>query len=233
MDNLVDKLKQISAEYPLEMFDWAIPDSCPIDIPDDKLSAYEENIYLKENFHSVLTNDSDLSSHYWLIQQWGGIGSFKKGERNDLRIRKFISDLSTGKLTRDSFDCISSLSKIASFLDPEKYVIYDSRVIYSLNWLLFNYSNVRSLYPQPIGRSASLAQYDMQTIFRLTKKQYEYISHKNAFHDYCSLVRKLSPLVFGKNANPYKLEMLLFLIAPTWIIENIKETASLEINTIA
>jgi len=233
MDTLVNKLKQISAEYPLEMFDWAIPDNCPMDILGDKLSAHEENIYLKENFHSVLTKDPDLSSHYWLVQQWGGIGSFKKCERNDLRIKKFINELSKGKLTRNSFDCISSLSKIASFLDPEKYVIYDSRVIYSLNWLLFNYSNIRSLYPQPIGRSAILAQYDMQTIFRLTKKKYEYISYKNAFHDYCSLVGKLSPLVLGENANPYKLEMLLFLIAPTWIIENIKETASLEIKTIA
>lgn len=231
MENLIDKLKQISGVYSLERFEWEIPDDCPVNIPDNKLTGYEKNIYLKEHFHSVITNDHDLSNHYWLVQQWGGIGSFKKNEKNDLRIRKFINELSKGKLTRNSFDCISSLSKIASFFDPDKYVIYDSRVIYSLNWLLFNYSTVRSLFPQPAGRSASLAQYDMQTIFRLTKKQYEYISHKNAFHDYCLLIRELSPLVFGENANPYKLEMLLFMIAPTWIVENIKETASLEIST--
>lgn len=228
MKNLAHQLKVILSKNNLETFEWTIPANCPIDIPQNISTDYEKNIHLKKHLHSVILNDHALDSHYWTIQKWGGIGSFKKNERNDARIKKFIDQLSKGELTRDSFSCISSLSKIASFIEPEKYAIYDSRVIYSLNWLLFKDSEDSALFPQPAGRSASLAQYDMQTIFRLTNKPFEFRSYKTAFHAYCSLISELSPLVFGKNCEPYKLEMLLFMIAPTWIIENIKESVAIK-----
>jgi len=233
MENLVKQLKKIAGTNQLEGFEWEIPDNCPVNVPSSASTGYEKNVYLKDHFHSVIANSNGLDNHYWAIQKWGGIGSFKKNERNDMRIKKFIDELTKGKLTRNSFDAISSLSKVASFIDPEKYVIYDSRVIYSLNWLLFNYSNERRLFPQPVGRSASLAKYDMQTIFRLTKQKIEYRSHKNSFHEYCLLIRRLSNLVFGSDSKPYKLEMLLFMIAPTWVIENIETNVSLKIAKIA
>lgn len=233
MDILVKELKKIATTNQLERFEWEIPDNCPVNIPSSLFTGYEKNIYLKNHFHSVIANSQGLDNYYWAIQEWGGIGSFKKNERNDQRIKKFIEELSKGRLTRNSFDAISSLSKVASFIEPENYVIYDSRVIYSLNWLLFNHSKEKCLFPQPVGRSASLAKYDMQTIFRLTKKKFEYRSHKNAFHDYCSLIKNLSNSVFGADSKPYKLEMLLFMIAPTWVIESIETNVSLEIATIA
>lgn len=233
MDRLVDKLNHISESVRIEDFEWEIPSNCPIEIPLSLSSGYEKNVYLKSHFHEHISNDEDLSSHYWVIQEWGGIGSFKKNERNDRRINKFIQELLKEKLTKDSFSCISSLSKVASFIEPEKYVIYDSRVIYSLNWLLFNLTDEQSLFPQPAGRSASLAKYDMQTIFRLTKREVTYRSHKVAFHEYCSFVRMLAPLVFGKGVEPYKLEMLLFMIAPTWVVNNIESSVSIEISSFA
>jgi hypothetical protein len=102
MDNLVEKLKNISSANELELFEWEIPDNCPVDIPSSVSTGYEKNVYLKDHFHSVIANDDRLDSHYWVIQEWGGIGSFKKNERNDQRIRKFIDDLPKGKLTRNS-----------------------------------------------------------------------------------------------------------------------------------
>ncbi len=230
MNNLLSKLKEISSRIPLEQFDWEIPISCPLDIPAD-LSNYEKNLYLKDHFHHKMKSDSDFNSHYWSIQEWGGIGSFKRNDRNDQRIKKFIGELDKGRLTKDNFDCISSLSKVASFLNPDEFVIYDSRVIYSLNWLLFNYSDERSLFPQPSGRSAILSQYDMQTIFRLTSQDFEYRSHKNAYQEYCKLVKELSPQVYGNESKPYHLEMLLFLMAPTWVIEDIRSNVSIHIDT--
>jgi hypothetical protein len=229
MNDLVNTLKQIAAISPLESFEWAIPSNCPVAFPVANRSGYAKNVHLKENFHSIIGYDQTLKSHYWAIQEWGGIGSFKKTEKNDQRIRSFVGELGKGKLTRKSFECISSLSKVASFIDPDKYVIYDSRAIYSLNWLLFNYSNEQALFPQPIGRSSDLAKYDMQTIFRLTKRQFEFRSYKVAFHEYCTLIKHLSPEVFGTDSKPYKLEMLLFMIAPTWIIQNVENTVALEI----
>ncbi len=229
MNDLVNILKQIAEISPLDSFPWTIPINCPVTIPDINSTNYAKNVYLKENFRSIIGNDQTLDSHYWAIRDWGGIGSFRRNENNDQRIRNFVEELGKGKLTRRSSDCISSLSKVASFIAPEKYVIYDSRAIYSLNWLLFNYTSERALFPQPPGRSAVLAEYDMQTIFRLTKREFKFRSYKVAFHEYCTLIERLSPLVFGDGSKPYKLEMLLFMIAPHWIIENIKNTVVLEI----
>lgn len=229
MDVLIEKLKDIAKIFPLKTYEWKFPDNCPLNIPKNKSSDYARNVFLKDNFYSELSNDNSFKNHYWLIKKWGKIGSFKENKKNDLRIKRFVNELAKGELTRDSFNCISSFSKIASFREPDKYVIYDSRVIYSLNWLLLNYTNIVRLFPQPIGRSTSLSKYDMQTIFRLSKKEFEFREYQTAFHEYCSMIRKLSPEVFGRNSKPYKLEMLLFMIAPSWIVDNIEKTVSLQI----
>ena len=230
MDGLISALKKLSSESPLENFYWDIPNNCPITIPGDYDSGYRKNIYLKENFKETILKDETLKSHYWAIQDWGGIGSFKKNNKNDNRIRTFLRELEKNSLTRNTFECISSLSKVASFINPEKYAIYDSRAIYTLNWLLFNHSSSAELFPQPIGRSAELSKYDMQTIFRLTKRPLNYRSHKVAFHQYCELLGELTPQVFGDNSKPYKVEMLLFMVAPTSIVGQIESSVSLTIN---
>lgn len=231
MDNLISALKKLANESPLEQFDWNIPANCPIYIPEDHKNGYSKNIFLKENFRATIVADKSLASHYWSIQEWGGIGSFKKNEKNDLRINTFLDQLNKGKLTKHSFECISSLSKVASFTNPDEYAIYDSRAIYTLNWLLFNHSKLNELFPQPIGRSADLSKYDMQTIFRLTKRNFDYISHKVAFHRYCELLKKLACAVFGEGSKPYKAEMLLFMVAPTKIVSQIESSVSLTIST--
>jgi len=132
-------------------------------------------------------------------------------------------------LTKESFTLISSFSKLASFLNPNEYAIYDSRAIYSLNWLLFNFNNNTELYPQPLGRNSKLSQYDLSTIFNLTKKDIIYKSHKTAYFEYCKLLKLLSKEVYYDN-KPYKIEMLLFLIAPTKIIECIEKKTIITIN---
>ena len=225
MNELLEKIEALRKIYEISEFEWKIPENCPLPIPEIETNSFQKNVYLKKNLRGIISKDDSLSTHYWIIQEWGGIGSFKKNERNDKRIVKFLDELKKGKLSKASFDAISSLSKVASFLTPEEYVIYDSRVIYGLNWLLFNFSNSNKLFPQPVGRSAALAKYDMQTIFRLSGKRYEYYSHKEAFHEYCKLIKQLS----SDKTAPYLLEMFIFAIAPSWVVKNIEETVSLEI----
>ena len=226
MDKLMKRLKELSTQVPLEEnFDWEFPIS-PIKIPENINSAYLKNIYLKENLNKVLENDLNLKNHYWIIQEWGGIKSFKQNDKNDEKINKFKKQLSAGKLTKEIFNLISSFSKLASFINPNEYAIYDSRSIYSLNWLLFNFTNEQELYPQPSGRNPKLAQYDLPTIVRLSKKGNTYKSHKTAYCEYCKLLKYLSKEVFNDN-KPYKIEMLLFIIAPTKIIECIENKTKL------
>ena len=226
MKELLQKIDELKNIYDLSNFEWEIPANCPVSIPKSEFSNFQKNVFLKNNLKRAIVEDHTLSVHYWVIQDWGGIGSFKKNERNNKRIVNFLKELEKGKLTKANFDAISSLSKVASFMNPEEYVIYDSRVIYGLNWLLFNFSKSNKLFPQPVGRSAALAKYDTQTIFRLSGENYEYYSYKEAFHEYCKLIKQLS----ADKTKPYLLEMFIFAIAPTWVVKDIEKTVSLKVN---
>ncbi|WP_455294519.1 hypothetical protein [Vibrio parahaemolyticus] len=224
MENLIRVLKRLAQQYPLgDYFDWEIPADCPLVFPDTISSQYAKNIYLKHHFKDKAPESDSLISKYWIIQSWGGIRSFKSNERNDSLLIKLDSELKACKLTRPTFSVISSISKVASFMNYNEYAIYDSRVIYSLNWLLFKHTNETSLYPQPSGRNAELAKFDLTTIFNLSHKNVSMKSHKTAYFEYCSLMKALAKEVYGQ-PEPYHVEMLLFLIATKYIVFDISDS---------
>ena len=90
MNELLEKIEKLSGLYNVKEFEWEIPSNCPLTIPNNEVSSFEKNVYLKNNLKPILAEDKTLSTHYWVIQEWGGIGSFKKNERTDKRIVKFL-----------------------------------------------------------------------------------------------------------------------------------------------
>lgn len=231
MQVLVDQIKRLEEQHPVRGFHWEIPTPCPLPIPKSLTDNFKRNVYLKQNFARLLSNISNLDNHYWIIREWGKIRSFKRDVKgkNDARIIKFTSELAKGRLTRKSFDVIASLSKVASFSNAAQYAIYDSRAVYTLNWLLHKWDRSRPLFPQPLGRNADISQLDQRTIFSLSGRGVTYVSHKTAYHEYCTLLRQLAEAVHGKGKPPYLVEMLLFRIAPTWTINDMKKSISLTI----
>ncbi len=229
MEQLIQRLKELVIEVNLEEKFILDFNNSPIVLPETLHTSYEKNIYLKENLKDELKTN-DLKIYYWIVQVWGGIGSFKKNDKNDSKINVFKKQLNDNKMTKETFATISSLSKIASFLNPNSYAIYDARAIYSLNWLLFNFTDRSVLFPQPKGRNSKLAQYDLETIFRLSKRDIRYIGYSKAYFEYCELLKYLSKIIFEEE-NPYKIEMLLFYIAPEIIIECIKSKTHIKIES--
>ena len=139
----------------------------------------------------------------------------------------------------DTFSTISSLSKISSFLDPDKYVIYDSRVIYALNYLILTGENKdefkHKYFPMPSGRNKIIADFDMNTIINIfhagkygTNKEL-IIPQQQAYFDFCNFVRTYTKSIYGSSAKPYELEMLLFTIADKEIFYDIKKNIKLTI----
>jgi len=226
---MVEHLKEMAKAIPLETYDWELPADLPIEIPATTSGSYSQNIYLKENLATVLEQDDDLTTHYWVIREWGEIRTFRIGDSNNALIRKFKEELRKGKLTRPSFTSISSLSKLSSFWEPARYAIYDSRAVFSLNWIIFRHSNDKRLFPQPAGRNAEISKYDIETLFRLSGIDHAYRSHATAYHEYCSLLQDLSEQIYGSR-KPYFAEMLLFLAAPTFIVEDIRRSVTVRIN---
>jgi len=130
-------------------------------------NIYESNVMLKNIIEKKYKNIINTEKvDFWIINEWWWIKSFKMNQYNIDKIRKFKIQLWKNKLSKDSFNTISSLSKIASFLRPKDFVIYDSRVIYTLNRLILKYENRESLtykyYPIPNGRNKIISDFDIK-----------------------------------------------------------------------
>jgi hypothetical protein len=180
-------------------------------------------------------NYKNISLNYWIINNWGGIKSFKRNEKNTFKIGTFEKQLHKKKLTKDTFGTISSLSKIASFIDPDNFSIYDSKVIYALNWLILTTENKLNFFPMPIGRNKTLVDFDLSTIIHLIHlKKYEkeeqiFINYQDAYFEYCDLLKNLSKEIYGQDSKPYELELLLFTISDKEIFDELKLKTRLKI----
>lgn len=153
----------------------------------------------------------------WIVEDWGKINgfNFEKDNRIDV-IKNINNDINL------SFESISSMSKIASFYAPDKCAIYDSRVAYSLNWIIYDKrdeldkDNLK-FYPQPSGLNSKLQRYNLNTIFYLTSDMDEPIYHdkKDAYKLYCELLANTCNLLKEKypEIKIYDLEMWLFVEA--------------------
>jgi hypothetical protein len=199
-----------------EYYTWDVPANCPIPIPAGITTRLDRNVYLKTNLHSRLTTTS-WSDYFWIIQDWGGIKSFKDTPKNRKLINQFLnSELPTKTLSKVSHDRLSSLSKLAAFKYPRDYSIYDSRAVFSLNWLIFCNQENPELFPQPPGRSKSLTEWDPLQLIRMSGHSFTMRSHETAYFDYCNMLKDLSWNALGKT-EPFYLEMLLFVAAERWI----------------
>lgn len=201
---------------------------------DRKLLFVEE---LRRFYHQ---KEISYETSLWFINQWGGIGSFRDNDTNKERIKRFWSGLTNKKLTKDLFSVISSLSKISAFHDHNEYFIYDSRVVYTLNWfILKNKLQNPQFFPMPAGRNASLVLFDLNTIINLYYKDKLtllngkwkddlFLDTKHAYFVYCDLIKELSHRLMPTK-KPYYLEMILFTMAEPEIFNDLKDKVNISI----
>lgn len=204
-------------------------------------SLFEQNKLAKLFACKKYNKNIALSEAYWIINDWGGIGSFKQNERNTNKILQFFEKIKNGNLnlTRNEFSTISSLSKLSFFYDTDKYCIYDSRVIYSLNWIIYKTEEKgMKFFPMPNGRNRIIADFPMEAIIKFsllgrgeTKFEKYYYSHKEAYKKYNELMTNLSVKLFGDNSKPFFAEMLLFGIADRYVHQDMKNEIEIKIKS--
>jgi len=241
MQNVIEKLKEFSNQIDLKKrfdFNFDISDKIFSSAETNRLKThqnpFDQNVELKWILSKKYQSNSEQNFiDFWIINVWGGIRGFKPNERNIEKILRFKKQIEKGRLSLDCFSTISSLSKISSFLHPEKFVIYDSRVIYTLNWLILTCENTNGLnekyYPMPSGRNRIIADFDMNTIINIShiseymEKEELFISQQQAYFSFCDFIKKATKEIYGINAKPYELEMLLFTLADKEIFKELKE----------
>ena len=193
-------------------------------------NGFEKNKLLKEMFCVKLSSNNDLLKYYnWIVKEWGGIRNFGKTIED---VNEFIYRISTKKLYATHYNTISSYSKIISFLHPNEYFIYDSKVAYVLNWLLLkNYKRESKYFFVPPGRNADLVKYNMDTIIYLHDKnsKKEYFDKKYVYFIYCEFIKRLFINIQSSVVEkPYFIEMMLFGLFDE-MCEEIKSKVKVEI----
>ena len=204
-------------------YDVKVPElpSCCSELKDkikNTKTLYEKNILLKRELGKWLRKASDdkkTKIAKWIVDDWGGI-ALKDGTPvlNDI-----LDDIRRGY--EKNFDIrisdrIASRSKVLSFLNPKNYAICDSRVIFSLNWLLFLTRNGNSYCAFQIlePRNKILKSYSL----RFLLEKHSELGNAQTYHTYsefCAFMKELTNEISETESNwkLYNTEMLLFAIA--------------------
>ncbi len=211
----------------------------------NKLTPFNKEINLKKIVGQKL-NDSFKSNKeqfdklcLWVIKEWGGIKSAKDEETLKL-IQVFINQ------ENPNFERIASTSKVGAYMYPDKNVIYDSRVAYSINWIILSQNIGQIYFPIPSGRNSKMSAFDMNVLIRLknisffkiekisqldnkyfiknSEKQL-FINKSDAFSQMNKLIKRINQILWKgdkeREENLYYTEMLLFSIADREIFMDI------------
>ena len=159
----------------------------------------------KASVSKYLSDNRDKETYLkvakWIIGEWGKINSVPKDD-SLTELRETIEAKNDPNKYADviGFDGISSLSKVASFLDCAKYPVYDSRVAFTLNWLIFTErwhekdNGEMKFFRQPAARNGDMDIHDQETIFNLVYKNFAvgdefYYPPRETYERYCQLLK--------------------------------------------
>lgn len=200
-------------------------------------SHFERELILKEiigtNLNESYKSNPSLFEKLcvWVIKDWGGI-TFNSYQETFKLIEAFLNK------DKPSFTRIASTSKIGSFMFPERNVIYDSRVAYSLNWIILSENAGNIFFPIPEGRNSKMSAFDLNVLIRLKNiSAYQtenikdldhrlfitnsdkklFIDKKEAYFELNNLLKQVNQRLWKgdsqKEDKLYYTEMLLFSIA--------------------
>ena len=215
------------------------------------ISSFQKDVGLKFLINKDINDTSkDLEKiSEWIIKDWGGI----RGISNPT-IKEIVKKINDKNY---HFDNISSWSKIHSFKNINTDIIYDSKVIYSINWLILKL-NIEDykFFLQPLGRNRKLSTFPIDSIINyihsdelnMDKKgekitESVYYKKTEVYTKYRDLIHLINQNLWGDieldlskligekiplKDYPFFTEMLLFNMSDRVIFEDIRK--SIEIN---
>jgi hypothetical protein len=212
-----------------------------------KNQNFDREIQLKQLVCKIF-NPNDTTQHKdlmnWLVKEWGGI---KTGDK--LAFDKKHFEVKNKNL---QFDRIASYSKIAAFMFPKECIIYDSRVAYSLNWILLAEDASTTFFPIPEGRNSKMMAFDMNTLIHIKNKESFaveneipkkhiskvdeklFIAKDEAYQYLNKLIKEVNNLLWHdqpeRQQHLYYTEMLLFSIADNIIFNDIVSRLNITIS---
>ncbi|GKU24378.1 hypothetical protein CFOLD11_12040 [Clostridium folliculivorans] len=212
-------------------------------------SSYEKNVAVKLILSSVLDKLDSIQDrklvYKWIVSNWGGINSINVEKLNS-SVEQFLKQRAEGSKYA-KIESRASVTKVLSFIDPEKYIIYDTRVAYSINWILLKTNSSKMFFPMSEGRNSKLRGVNIETLIRLSRAS-EYLDNLNdkkvmskvdkkifiddtlAYPMLCDLIAAINHKLWSdeRTKYPFYTEMLLFAIADNIIFEDVLKTCSMK-----
>lgn len=271
IQNIVDYLKPLSNSDKLrELYQFPIvkplekfkaPPDWVIELTKRAAALVESNkdcvtatLELREKFPAELKSADQTKTvnlAEWIVREWGGIpigndlnGCISKAEDAYQKSKSHPDHI--GKY---NFDRIASWSKFLAFKHPTSCAIYDARVIYSLNWLLFE-NGAKKFFPVLEGRNSVMGLLDYKLRLLLTHPDIKkesiaetlfdrrgskthflsslekkvFLEKSAAFSIYCNLLKQVANILYPEDMlGLTKVEMILFSIADRAIAQDVLE----------
>lgn len=195
IDSLVNALKPYSSDDALsKLYQWPI-DAALLKLKGNKNTVWAEEIIsstdnvfnktlkLRERMQETLNNlkpgsPSYIESIKWIVNVWGRVrdGGAKTLEASDEKPEGLVNIVNQAEINHKNnkefkFNRIASWSKFIAFKHPNERAIYDARVIFSLNWMLFCIDNEGDFkyFPAPSTQNTLMLQFDYSNLILLKK----------------------------------------------------------------
>ena len=121
------------------------------------LSNFQKDEKLKDILSKALNSYAVDSQQFeilalWIIRNWGRINA---GSDTMKCVLEFL------QTDRPKFKRIASTSKVGGFKNPTKQIIYDSRVAYTMNWIILSENVGDKFFPIPEGRNIKMQAFNL------------------------------------------------------------------------
>jgi len=244
-----------------ELYDWksnfqrlveidVITEPELLELRSSNLSHFQKDERLKDILSKAFkdcANDREQFKRIalWIIRDWGGIHN-----SSDSDTIKCVDDFFNAD--KPAFYRIASASKVGGFKTPSNRIIYDSRVAYTMNWIILSQNAGDKFFPIPEGRNSKMQAFDLNVLIRLkfshnyrpdkvedwkngkyvsTKDKEIYISRADAYYELNKLVGQVNEVLWNdtRKLEPFYTEMLLFSIADKGVFQEITERVHIAI----
>lgn len=146
-----------------------------------------------------------------MVRDWGGIRTGK------ISAIEQMSNQTPEQLIALGLWRISSWSKVIVLHDPEKYLIFDARVAFSINQILQRAEKIVTFFPTPPSRNSYVRAASLHVSHKKTKAlESETIKGQHFYIAYLALIQAVAQSL---GMPGWQLEMALFARAPLLALE--------------